>query len=326
MNYQPGERCNEVNSSPVISVVIVTYKSEDYITGCVNSIKEAARNIAHQIIIVDNASGEGLTELIRAEFPDVLLIENENNEGFARAVNRGARHATGLYLAVLNPDTLFHPDGLKTLMAFIKKQATACVVGPRTVDGEGNIAHSCHSLPHLGNLARYPVTLIRQGKGLKNPRQYLLDMWKPDRTVDLSQYNGYLQGSCLFMKLDFFRSMGMFDERYFLYAEDADFGLRVKKAGYPSFLVNEAEVLHVGKHVAAKDSRTTRYFVETYIQYIDKNLGLVHGSALKIALFILVIGWLIVTLNRGDKDRRKALTQALASFVPLRKRPVTGKV
>ena len=161
MNCQSEERCNEVNSSPVISVVIVTYKSGVYIRGCVNSIKEAARDITHQIIVVDNASGEGLTELIRAEFPDVLLIENENNEGFARAVNRGARHATGLYLAVLNPDTLFHPDGFKTLMTFIEKQAMACVIGPRTVDGEGNIAYSCHSLPHLGKsreVPRYPDT------------------------------------------------------------------------------------------------------------------------------------------------------------------------
>ena len=56
-------------------------------------------------------------------------------------------------------------------------------------------------------------------------------MWKPDRTVDLAQYNGYLQGSCLFMKLDFFRSMGMLDERYFLYAEDADLGFGSKGQG-----------------------------------------------------------------------------------------------
>jgi len=316
MNYQHGDGYNAVSSTPTISVVIVTYKSRDYITACINSVKEAARDVAHQIIVVDNASEEELAELLCAEFPDVLLIENENNEGFARAVNRGARNATGQYVVILNPDTLFHRDGLKALMTFVETQPRTCVAGPRTVDSSGKTTFSCRSLPHLGNIAKYPVSVICRGKGLKRPRKYLLDMWVPDRTVDVTRYDGYLQGSCLFMTLDFFRSMGMLDERYFLYAEDADFGLRVKKAGYPCFLVNEAEVIHFGKHAAAKDSRTARYFVETYVQYINKNLNSIHGWAMKFALFVLVIGWIITACVRGEEGKRRALTQALTSFLP----------
>ena len=106
-----------------------------------------------------------LRSLSAPSFPMCSSLKTKIYEGFARAVNRRAPHATGLYLAVLNPDTLFHPDGFKTLMTFIEKQAMACVIRPRTVDGEGNIAYSCHSLPHLGNLARYPVTLIRRQEG-----------------------------------------------------------------------------------------------------------------------------------------------------------------
>jgi GT2 family glycosyltransferase len=316
MNCQPGLRCNSVSPSPTISIVIVTYKSRDFIKACIDSIKEAARDIEHEIIVVDNASGEELSELFSTEFPDVFLVENDNNEGFARAVNRGARYATGQYLTILNPDTLFHRDGLRALITFVEAQPRACVAGPRTVDSTGKTTFSCRSLPHLGNIAKYPVSVICRGKGLKRPWKYLLDMWVPDRTVDVTRYDGYLQGSCLFMTLDFFRSMGMFDERYFLYAEDADFGLRVKKAGYPCFLVNEAEVIHFGKHAAAKDSRTARYFVETYVQYVNKNLNSIHGCAVKFSLFVLVFGWIMRACVLRDEGKRKALTQALSSFLP----------
>jgi GT2 family glycosyltransferase len=311
-----------VNPSYDISVVIVTYKSKDYITECICSLKEAARDLSLQVIAIDNCSEDGTTELMRSQFPEVVLLENKVNEGFARAVNRGAKHAQGRYLVILNPDTRFHRNGLNALKNFFE-QSNAGIVGPRTVDEDGNTAFSCHSLPHFGNLVRYPLSLIRRGKHLERPRKHLLDMWKPNQTVDLTDYDGYLQGSCLFMKLDFFYSIGMLDERYFLYAEDADLGFRVKQAGCSSVLVNDAEILHVGKHIAAKDSRTTRYFVETYVQYINKNIPPVHGYALKIALFVLVTGWLAGAWVRRDEEKRAVLMQALANFALPSKNPVS---
>lgn len=304
-----------VISSPLVSAVIVTYKSLDYILKCIRSFEEAACDIQHEIIVVDNASEEGLTDIVRSEFPHVLCIDNETNEGFARAVNRGAWCARGEYIIILNPDTLFQRDALKTLIMFIEGQARQCVVGPRTVDEAGNVTFSCRSLPHFGNILKYVVAIFRRGKALKNPRKYLLDIWKPNRTVDLAEYDGYLQGSCLLMRLEFFRSIGMFDERYFLYAEDADLGFRVNKAGFSSFLVDESEVVHVGRHIASKEPKTTKYFIETYIQYIDKNLGFVHGLALKTALFFLVINWLVMALLRGDTDKKRAIKEALRSFL-----------
>lgn len=316
MKNQRCRKSAETHSSPLISVVIVTYKSGDYIAACIQSVEEAARDIPYEVIVVDNAPEEGLPDLVRREFPLVLCLENDRNEGFARAVNRGANRAKGKYIVILNPDTLLHRDGLRALIAFMDGQTAPCVVGPRTVDGAGHVAFSCHSLPHLGNIVRYVVAPFLRGKALKNPRKYLLDLWKPDRTIDLALYNGYLQGSCLVMKLEFFRSLGMLDERYFLYAEDADLGFKIRKAGFSSFLVNEAEVIHVGKHVASKESRTTRYFVETYVQYIDKNLGKVHGLFLKTALLLLVLKWLLVAWFGGDRERLRALRESLPSFLP----------
>lgn len=315
MRDYPAKESAEVRLPPIVSAVIVTYKSRDYIKTCIRSFEEAAWGIQHEIIVVDNASGDGLMDFVRGEFPHVLCLENDTNEGFARAVNRGAKHANGEYIIILNPDTFLHRNALKTLIMFIEGQTRPCVVGPRTIDETAHVAFSCRSLPHLGNIMKYIIVFFRKGKAVKNPRKYLLDLWRPNRTIDLARYDGYLQGSCLLMRLDFFRSVGMFDEQYFLYAEDADFGLRVKQAGFSSFFVNEAEVLHVGKHIASKESKTTKYFIQTYNQYIRKNLGPAHGLALKIALFVLAINWLVMAWFRRDKEKQMVIREALGSFL-----------
>jgi len=180
-----------------LSIVIVTYKSKEYISRCIQSIREATQGLSFEISIVDNASGDGLADLIHAEFPEVILVENEKNEGFARGINRGVKLSSGRYLAILNPDTQLNPEALKILLNFLENHPLNCIVGPRTVDEKGGPIASCRSLPHIGNIIKYPLSLLLQGKKLKNPKRYLLDIWEQNRTIDVTKYNGYIRGPVL---------------------------------------------------------------------------------------------------------------------------------
>ncbi len=89
---------------PEVSVVIVTYKSKDYLPACIRSVYQASEGISLEIIIVDNASGEDLTDFLHGDFPEIKVVENRRNEGFARGVNQGVSLASGRFLAILNPD------------------------------------------------------------------------------------------------------------------------------------------------------------------------------------------------------------------------------
>jgi len=301
---------------PDLSIVIVTHESEEYLPRCVQSVYRATQGISFEIIMVDNASKDNLVELARAEFPEVKIIENKRNEGFAHGVNQGVSIASGRVLTILNPDTQLYPDTLKVLLDFLDRHPSDCVVGARTVDEMGRSVPSCRSLPHIGNILKYPISFLLRGRRLKNPNRFLLDLWDQNKTVDLMEYNGYVTGACLVTRLDFFREMGGFDERYFLYCEDADFCSHMRRSGHHAFLISEASVIHWGGRSASRNPLTRLYFVEAYLHYIHKNLTFVHGLAYQAGLFFLVVVWTLKAWVRRDRTEAKILLQSLRCFNP----------
>jgi len=298
-----------------LSIVIVTYKSKEYIAKCIQSIREATQGLSSEIIIVDNASGDDSTDVIRAGFPEVILVENEKNEGFARGINRGVNLSSGRYLAILNPDTQVNQETFKILLNFLENHQLNYIVGPRTVDEKGTPIPSCRSLPHIGNIIKYPLILLRRGRRLKNPRRYLLDIWEQNRTIDVTKHNGYITGACIITRLDFFKEVGMFDERYFLYCEDIDFGFRMRKAEYHAFFVSEASVIHHAGRSASQNVQSRLYFVDAYIRYIRKNFNFFHGVAYEICFFLLVLGWMIEAFLRREREQTSILLESLRCFI-----------
>lgn len=299
-----------------ISIVIVTYKSKEYIIRCLESIRESARGLATETIIVDNASGDGVGEFLHAKFPEVILIENEKNEGFARGVNQGAKRASGRYLYILNPDTQLYSDTMKIMLNFIEKHPMYCLVGARTVDETGRSIPNCRSLPHIANLIKYPISFLLQHKRLRKPRRYLLDLWEQNETIDVTKYNGYITGASILTRLDFFKEMGMFDEQYFLCSEDCDFGLRITRSGFHAFLLTEASLVHFEGSSASKNPRSRLYTVDAYVRYIRKNFAFLHGVAYKTCFFLLVLGWTMVRFLRMEGNEGPILLQTLKCFIP----------
>ncbi len=297
-----------------VSFVIVTYKSEEYIKKCIQSIKEAAKGLRIEIIIVDNASSDDIVENLHTNFPEVIVIKNTKNEGFARAVNKGVNLATGHYLNILNPDTQLFPDTIKTLMKFLESHPECCLVGGQTIDEMGRTVPSCRSLPHIANVIKYPILLFLKYKGLNKPRRYLLDIWKQRETIDVTKYNGYITGACILIRLDFFKKMGMFDERFFLCAEDADFGLRLKKKGFKAYFVSEALLIHQGGRSVSKNPKSRFYTIDAYLQYINKNFTFIHGLVYKICFFLQIVTLTLMAFLRMQSNEIKILLKGLTLF------------
>ncbi len=271
--------------------------------------------MSFEVIVVDNTPGEGLADYLHSEFPEVSVIENESNTGFARGTNQGARIASGRYVCLLNPDTRVHPRSLETLVRFLMQQPEDCIAGPRTVDDRGETVPSCRSLPHVGNALKYPIALLLQGRKLRKPRRYLLDIWAQNESVDLTPYKGYVTGACLVTPLAFFRNMGMLDEQFFLYAEDADFGFRIARAGYHAYLISDALVVHSSGLSAWKNPRSRIHAVESYLHYVDKNLSFLHRMLFKLCFLFFILGCGVQAWLKREKNPAPVLSESLKCFL-----------
>ena len=139
-----------------LSVCIVSYNCRDLLRQCLLSIERTAVSLAHEIIVVDNASGDGTVGMLAAEFPHVVCVANEDNPGFAGGTNQAMARARGATLLMLNPDTEVQPGALEALVGFLGERAWVGAVGPRLIGSDGGVQATCHPFPTLAR------TLVRQ--------------------------------------------------------------------------------------------------------------------------------------------------------------------
>ena len=125
---------------PDVSICIANWNCRDYLHGCLKSILERPQGVSVEVIVVDNASTDGATEMVTSEFPNVVLVRNAENHGFARASNQAAICATGRYIFFLNNDTIVPPGTLSRLVAFADAHPQIGMIGPRLARWEWQVA------------------------------------------------------------------------------------------------------------------------------------------------------------------------------------------
>lgn len=205
---------------PDVSVVIVTYNTADLIGACLQSVL-ASRQISREVFVVDNASADGGVNVVREHFPEVRLIANEDNRGFGAANNQALKECTGRYVVFLNPDTTVESDSLRHMLAFMETNPNVGLAGPRILNADGSLQESVSS--------HYPGH--RYG------------------AADLGALPGDIAcvlGACQIARLELLRELGGFDEDFFLYGEDQDICLRIRKRGFEIGYINEAVIMHHG--------------------------------------------------------------------------------
>jgi N-acetylglucosaminyl-diphospho-decaprenol L-rhamnosyltransferase len=212
-----------------LSVIVVYYRSPGALRDCLASLPAGLAGLRSEVIVVDNASRDGMAEELERFHPDVRVFVNDENLGFARGVNRGLAEARGRCLALLNPDTRVEPGMFAALVSHLDTQAGTGAVGPKIVDPDGTLQLSCRRFPThwTGFFNRYSL-LTRLFP--RNPwsRTYLmLDFdHASTRAVD------WISGACLVTRRDVVERVGPMDEAFFLFNEDVDWCRRMHAAGY----------------------------------------------------------------------------------------------
>ncbi len=246
-------------SASRVTIVIVTFNSADVLADCLASIELHAEG--HRVIVVDNASEDKTVEVAQAA-SFVTLIRAESNEGFSKGNNRALRTAETEFALVLNPDARLTSSTIPQLLTAADRQPEAVALGPRTVyeDGRPQVSFG----PDLSLLAEFRQRKLV--KGVKAGEAGALAEWRvatqSERDVD------WISGSCMLLRMSAARDVGFFDERYFLYEEDADLCLRLRKAGRKVMFVPQAVVLHeLGTSMAKASKRSRDAYDESHRLY-----------------------------------------------------------
>jgi len=224
-----------------LSIIIPHLNRKASLKECLSSIPPAATTLSYEIIVVDNGSKEGSQKMIQRDFPEIHLLQNETNEGFSRATNRGLRAAQGDYFLCINNDTVLFPHSLETLVSFMEKHPEAGVSGGKIFNKDGTVQPSARSFPRL-ETAFFNRSSLASRFFPKNPfsRRYLLSDWDHNSVREVD----WVSGSFFILRRSLIEKVGLFDERFFLYCEDVDYCRRVRGAGYHVFYVPTAHITH----------------------------------------------------------------------------------
>jgi N-acetylglucosaminyl-diphospho-decaprenol L-rhamnosyltransferase len=254
-------------AAPDVSVCIANWNCCDYLQACLESLLDLPQGVTVEVIVADNASIDGAADLVAEKFPEVVLIRNAENLGFARASNQAAERARGRYVFFLNNDTVIPPYTLTQLVAFADAHPQVGMIGPRLRDGDGKLQISYRRKPTLKAMLHRAALLRWTGLFRRAYDDYRRDGFDPDgvRRVDV------LMGAAVLMPRAVYQDCGGWDEGFRFGVEDVELSDRV---GRDKALVHlpGVEIIHFGR-VSSRQNVTyaAPNLMIGYVRYLRKS-------------------------------------------------------
>ena len=278
----------------IASIIIVTYNHKKYLEHCISSVLK--QDYPHEVIVVDNCSQDGSSQLVSEKFPDVKLIKSIENKGYGAGNNLGVRHATGEYIAILNPDTIVEDGWLRELVKPLENEKK--ITTPKILLYDGSLINTCGNINHFTGLT------FTRGLGAE------------PSTCQKPGYVSGISGCCFAMRRTDFIEMGGFDECFFVYNEDSDLSWRAHLKSFGILYVPTSVVRHDYKlNVPPKK-----------IYYLEKNRYIILRKCLSRGDFLvlspalmvtelLTFGYAIKHGGEGIRYKLKAIKEGLSAEV-----------
>jgi GT2 family glycosyltransferase len=226
---------------PKLSIIIVNFNAEKFLVECLDSIYAQTKQISFDIWVVDNNSADASVPMVLQNFPQVNLIENKENGGFARANNQAIAKRISDYILLLNPDTLILQNAIEKVVDFMDRNPTVGICGCKVLNEDGTLQLACRrSIPTPG-VAFFRLTgLSKLFPNSKIMAKYNLTYLDPDSPHQVDA----VSGAFLMIRKEVVGDIGLLDERFFMYGEELDWCLRAKKAGWAIMYYPNAEIVH----------------------------------------------------------------------------------
>ena len=222
-----------------LSIVIICWNDLRVIRDCLRSIYEGTHETNFEVVVSDNGSVDGSVEFIRKHYPQVRIVENRQNLGFARGNNAGIRASRGEYVLILNPDTIIHDGALDKLVEFAERRSGAGAFGCRVFNPDGTYQVSARLFT---TVLRYWVSAL----GLSKVSSFFIYEEYPRWRGDTERPIDWQSGWCVMFRGNLLKRLGGFDEQFFYHFEEGDLGRRVWDAGSPILFTPEAVITHLG--------------------------------------------------------------------------------
>lgn len=246
-----------------VFIVILNFNGREFILRCLDSVKKLKTDgYDLETLVVDNVSTDDSVELIKKNYPDLRLLVNKENLGFAEGNNVGIRYALengGDFVLILNPDTIVDENLLVQLIKVAKSNSKIGIVGPKIYFAPGYEFHKARYKPEeRGKVIWYAGGIVDWKNVLASHRG--ID------EVDQGQYNkiqqaDFISGCAMMVKREVFKKIGLFDPKYFLYWEDNDFCQRARKAGFEIFYTPGAKMFHLNAGSSASGGPLQEYYI-----------------------------------------------------------------
>lgn len=266
-----------------ISIIIVSWKVKDLLRHCLRSIYRETIASSFEILVVDNASGDGTAEMVKTEFPSVQLIENRKNYGFATANNQAIKKASGEFVLLLNPDTVIIDQAIDRMVAWFKQAPAVGIAGCRLINPDGTGQSSVRRFPTISALSLILLKLHRIFPRLKPLRAYLCQDFDYQKAGPVDQ----VMGAFFMIRRAVLDKIGLLDGRYHLWFEEVDYCLRAKKHGFKVFYYPGARIIHhFGQSFQQVMSLKKQIIMNNSLLYYFRKNGMLAQALVVVFLYL----------------------------------------
>lgn len=303
-----------MNSSVKLSIIIVSYNTAELLSNCLHSLVETDDHHT-EIIVVDNGSQDSSVEMIQRNYPQIKLLQNEENLGFAAANNQAVIYCKGDYIMLLNSDTVMLEGTVEKIMAFMDANEAIGIVGCKLLNTDGSLQPSTTSYPHW---LKDTIGIALKGSFLKNTpfaRKFISTICHLFRlnasrfdAHDVPKEIGFPRGACFTIRKKVIDLIGFLDESYFFTGEEMDFAYRAKLQGWKVYYYPDAAIIH-HDHGASKNMMG-KVFVQTRksaLLFYQKHYSRSHKVLMKISVsgVLLLQSAMLFVLSMLCWGRRK---------------------
>ncbi len=298
--------------SPDFSIVLVCWNNKDYLEPCLRSLYEGRLQRSFDVVVVDNGSTDGSQEMLRENYPEIIIIQNDHNVGLARACNQGIEITQSPYILLLNNDTLVNGPSLDAMVNYMDSNPTVGAVGGKLLNEDGSFQAGYAAFSSLTE-----EFLIATGIGDRiwdgYPSHYDAEVKEPMPV-------GWMSSACLLLRRAALDEVGLLDEEYFIYGDEADLQYRLQKAGWGVHYVPTSTTLHYGGRSMNRWRRRKMVYRGKMLFY-QKNYGAMKSGTLRLMLgslsFVKLLGWGGAYVVPGKRDLAKKELHSNAEVVKL---------
>lgn len=295
----------------LLSVIYVNWNTRDYLLNCISQMRLETAGLDAEVIVVDNASSDDSVECVEAEYPDVVLVKNKENAGFARANNQGLAVAKGKYVFLVNTDVELVAGCIKSMLAFMDDNKTVGILGPKVLNRDKTLQRTTWKFDYL-------YTMLGQMVSLNNLFPSIVTY-----KLDKVKHVDYIAGCFWCVRKKAIDEVGLLDESFFFYGEDKDWCYRFREKDWGVVVNPYIEIIHYGGGSSIRSSVKYSLMMErAQLMFCKKHYSkpkkILYYFVRCVYHFTRIVGSLLQILFRRKRNRLKTSTRCLWELISFR--------